>query len=127
MERPSAIACDGQMLRHREIGYLLGDPQRPGGIAIEEWASATEQARSEQYDLQLTGERSLLDMYFEPACALLHDSRPRAARELFQSILIPEHRPSVARVLALLGNGRTLNVWRRYAAADASLSKALND
>lgn len=127
MERPSAIVCNGQVLRHREIGYLLGDPQRPGGIAIEDWASVTEQARSEQYDLQLTGERSLLDMYFEPACALLHDSRPRAARELFQSILIPEHRASAARVLALMGNGRTLNVWRRYEAADASLSKALND
>ncbi len=115
------------MSREREIGYLFGDPRRTNSITIDEWVTSAETTRAAQYDVQSTGLLSLLDTYFESACALLHDSRPRAARELFQSILIPEHKLSRTKILALMGNGRALNVWRRYSAADQSLSKALHD
>jgi len=117
----AVMSCD------REIGYLFGDPQLADDLTVEEWLVSAERSRMEKYDVQATGQRSLLGVCFEPACALLHDARPAAARELFQSILVPEHRPSIARVLAYIGNGRALNVWRRYAAADASLSRAMRD
>ncbi len=113
--------------RDRDLGYLLGDPQRELPITVEEWVASAQGARTAKYDAVSTGRFSLMDMCFETACALVHDARPREARDLFQMIVVPEHRASPTKVLALLGLGRALNMWRRYAGADGSLSRALND
>jgi class 3 adenylate cyclase len=114
-------------IRDRDIGYLLGDPQRELPITIEEWVAAAHGARTVKYDTQSTGKFSLMDLCFELGCALVHDARPREARDLFQMIMVPEQRASPTKVLSLLGLGRGLNMWRRYTGADGSLSRAVHD
>jgi len=116
--------------RDRDIGYLLGDPQRdnPQGdnpLTIEEWVVAAQDKRTPAYEARTTGQFELMDVLFEPGCALLHDARPREARDVFGTILVPEHRPSPAKVLSLLGLGRAHSMWRRYAFAEANLSRAM--
>src|SRR5688572_17370788 len=86
--------------RDRDIGYLLGDPLRELPITIEEWVTQAHGARNAKYDAPSTGRFSLMDMCFESACALVHDARPREARDLFQMIVVPEHRASPTKVLA---------------------------
>lgn len=113
--------------RDREIGFLLGDPQRGMAITIEEWVASAQAARTSKYDTDTTGRYSLMDLGFEIGCALVHDARPHEARDIFQMIVAPEHRASPTKVLALLGLGRAHNMWRRYAGADGSLSRAAKD
>src|SRR5215208_3137033 len=92
--------------RDRDIGYLLGDPQRVLPLTIEEWVASARSARTAKYDAQTTGQFSLMDMCFEIGCALVHDARPSEGRDMFQMIVVPEHRASPTKVLALLGLGR---------------------
>src|SRR5262245_16668361 len=111
----------------RDIAYLLGDPQRDVPITVEDWVVAAEQARATRYDGGQSGQFSLMDMCFEPACALLHDARLHEALQAFRTILVPEHRGSTTKVLAALGSGRVQNMWRRYAGAETTLARALQD
>lgn len=121
------VRRDKRTSRDHDLGYLLGDPQRALPFTIEEWVAAAQKTRTAMYDAQTTGQFSLMEMCFESACTLVHDARPSEARDLFQMIVVPEHRASPNKVLSLLGRGRALNMWRRYAGADASLAKAVKD
>lgn len=113
--------------RINALRLLLGDHQRGESVTIADWVELCRQERMRGQDAMISGAWNLFDMYFESACALLHDSRLLQARELFQTILAAEHDPSPAKVLARIGCGRANMLLARFQPALGSLQGAIRD
>jgi class 3 adenylate cyclase len=113
--------------RIKALCFLLGDHQRVGDVTIADWVEQREQERMREQDAMITGAWNLFDLYFESACALLHDSRLLRARELFQNVLFPQREPSPVKVLARIGCGRANTLLARFQPARGSFEGAVRD
>jgi class 3 adenylate cyclase len=116
------------------VHYLLGDPRRPTPLTVEAWVR---QQRTNNLDEPtLDGSKSLEEMFFECACAELHDSRLLQAAQRFRLLagepMLGLNAPlspkgAALRVLSLLGQGRALNGLHKFGRADHFFKRALDD